>query len=287
MTAPLPGPVIILGMHRSGTSVLARSLSSLGLFLGARVQRNEEAVLFRRYNDHLFTLAGARWDHPGPARIWEAEDGPGAGVERRLADAIASYQCASYLGARRYLKYRGLETISEPWGWKDPRNTFLVDLWLRIFPGARVIHLIRHGVDVAASLRRRHQRYLDVYRDGSIRGLSALRSPPNPAVSLRCGSLQGGFTLWKEYVTQGRMALERATRDHPVLDLRFETLTQDPRESLTRVSEFAGLSPAPERLEAAARTIEAGPAESWKRDPELRSFAATVREPLDSEGYEG
>jgi len=281
-----PGPVIIMGMHRSGTSILARSLSRLGLFLGARVQRNEEAILFRRYNDHLFTLAGARWDHPGPARVWEDPDGPGAAVAVRLGEAVSSYQSASYLGARRYLRYRSLEGLGEAWGWKDPRNTFLVDLWLRVFPGARVIHLVRHGVDVAASLRQRHRRHLRLYQEGSFRGLSALRSPPNPAVSLRCAGLQGGFTLWQEYVAQGKTALERASSSNPVLDLRFETLVRDPVECLSRVAEFAGLLPPVEKLRLAAAEINPDAAEGWKRDPELRSFAATLGEPLEAEGYQ-
>jgi hypothetical protein len=44
------------------------------------------------------------------------------------------------------------------WGWKDPRNSITLPVWLKLFPDARVIHIVRNGVDVAESLYRRQQR---------------------------------------------------------------------------------------------------------------------------------
>ena len=59
---------------------------------------------------------------------------------------------AGFLGWKRYLAYRSLERFDQPWGWKDPRNVFTLPLWLRVFPEAKIIYIVRNGVDVAASL---------------------------------------------------------------------------------------------------------------------------------------
>ncbi|MBW1793701.1 MAG: sulfotransferase [Deltaproteobacteria bacterium] len=47
------------------------------------------------------------------------------------------------------------ETAPPFWGWKDPRTTLTLPLWLKLFPKARIIHVIRNGIDSALSLWRR------------------------------------------------------------------------------------------------------------------------------------
>src|SRR4051795_10044845 len=61
-------PVILLGMHRSGTSLIARLLDDLGLFQGAELQDDHESVYFMDVNDLLLKRVGAAWDNPGPVR---------------------------------------------------------------------------------------------------------------------------------------------------------------------------------------------------------------------------
>jgi len=46
-------PIIIIGMSRSGTSMLTRMLDELGLFVGKKLTKNHEALFFRKINDWL------------------------------------------------------------------------------------------------------------------------------------------------------------------------------------------------------------------------------------------
>jgi len=62
------GPLILLGMHRSGTSMAARLLERLGVFMGWRKDSNHEADFFRHANEWLLSQAGGAWDHPEPVR---------------------------------------------------------------------------------------------------------------------------------------------------------------------------------------------------------------------------
>src|SRR5262249_51761949 len=59
----------------------------------------------------------------------------------------------SFLCLAAYLRYRSITNMKQPWGWKDPRNTYTLPIWLDVFPHAKVVHVYRHGVDVAHSLR--------------------------------------------------------------------------------------------------------------------------------------
>src|SRR3954454_23215857 len=73
LNVPRP-PVILLGMHRSGTSLIARVLDELGLFQGAELQEDHESVYFLDMNDLLMRRIGASWDNPGPTRPFLEDD---------------------------------------------------------------------------------------------------------------------------------------------------------------------------------------------------------------------
>ena len=148
-------PVILIGMHRSGTSLLAQLLEALGLFTGWRRAPNHEAGFFNRYNAWLLSSAGGRWDTPGAIDHLLADAEGRALAVDYLRAKLSGPAAVEFLGPRRALRWRSLEAIGEPWGWKDPRTTVTLPIWLELFPGARVLHLVRNGVDVAESLHRR------------------------------------------------------------------------------------------------------------------------------------
>jgi len=68
---------------------------------------------------------------------------------------IKSIRRIKYLGFIKGLKYKSLKELDFPWGWKDPRNTFTIDIWIEVFPNAKLIHIYRNPIDVAESLRKR------------------------------------------------------------------------------------------------------------------------------------
>ena len=145
--------VIMLGMHRSGTSLLAGSLEAAGLNLGkvnnsAPFNRkgNKENEQFRELNDALLERSGFAWYAPpnGPVQ-WEKAD-----LER------ANQLIKPYLDARL------------PWGFKDPRTVWTVEGWLRALPGAHMVGVFRHPSLVVRSLAAR-QGNLSVERDDALK----------------------------------------------------------------------------------------------------------------------
>ena len=132
--------VIVLGMHRSGTSLLTGSLEAAGLYLGevnneAPFNRkgNKENESIRELNDALLERNGAAWNRPpnGQAQ-WSGADEEGS---RSLI--------SPYLAAKR------------PWGFKDPRTVWTVEGWLRLLPHARPVGVFRHPSLVVQSLTAR------------------------------------------------------------------------------------------------------------------------------------
>lgn len=275
-------------MHRSGTSMLGRLLEKLGLFVGAHKDPNNEALFFQKLNEWFMAQCGARWDTPLATHyLWENEELL-ASTDDYVRYLLSNPKAIQFLGLRRYLTTGGITRLNMPWGWKDPRNTFTLPMWLRIFPEAKVVYIERHGVDVAQSLRvrsrkgfvnttRKYQRY---------RPIVFLRPKWGGFIeSPRCASLEGGFSLWQEYTNQATDVIQKLP-NHRVLKLRFEQLLDNPALHLRTSAEFCGLDVSNQKLEALSAGINSSRAYCYLNDSELRGFARDNQFALAERGYE-
>lgn len=143
--------VIILGMHRSGTSALTGSLGILGLQLGDSMRAPHPGVNAKGYWEHLDILRvhdrllaylGSSWDDVRPLP-------DGWGGDPRVA--VFREEIVRIL--RRDF------TDVPVWGLKDPRLCRLLPLWQGVFRdlGTEPYYILthRHPWEVALSLRRR------------------------------------------------------------------------------------------------------------------------------------
>lgn len=283
-------PVIIIGMHRSGTSALTRLLQQSGLFMGRGASRNEEAVFTNAINAWLFRQASATWDRPESVDDLLADETIWPSLVDYVGDITRGPAAARFLGAGRWLRWRRLDRVAEPWGWKDPRTTWTLPLWLELFPDARVLHIVRHGVPVAESLRVRRERAVEqrLARFRHRRHWSRL-NPLAPKTrgfggQPRCHALDGGFSLWEEYVRRAGEHVD--VLGDRALQLRYEDLLAVPREHLQAVLTFCGLPVDENRVAAAAATLDARRAHAWREDERLCRFADEVSERLAIFGYD-
>jgi hypothetical protein len=146
-------PVSILGMHRSGTSMVALLLAECGLSLGdgrdlmppAPDNRAGfgENVRFVELNERLLTALGGSWDAVpefGPGWLDRPEV---TRLERQAAQLVDTF-------AGR-----------EPWGWKDPRSSVTFPFWERVARPLEVVVCLRDPLEVALSLQRRNGLSID------------------------------------------------------------------------------------------------------------------------------
>jgi 2-polyprenyl-3-methyl-5-hydroxy-6-metoxy-1,4-benzoquinol methylase len=139
--------ICIAGMHRSGTSLVARVLHECGLHLGSQDEllppnaENREGFWenrrFVELNEELLATLGGSWHSPPVlARGWE-QDERLAALKRRAAELIRDLR------------------ENEPWGWKDPRSSLTIRFWQELLPKLRVVQCVRDPIEVSESLERR------------------------------------------------------------------------------------------------------------------------------------
>ena len=57
-------PIFILGMHRSGTTMITRALAEAGVHVGTVCDHNSEALYAIDINERIFQAAGGSWWSP-------------------------------------------------------------------------------------------------------------------------------------------------------------------------------------------------------------------------------
>jgi hypothetical protein len=106
--------IAVTGMHRTGTSMVARALRFAGVYLGDDRDLLEPApdnpdgffehAGFVRLDDDLLEATGGSWDQPPPLGPMAADDARVTELQSAARDLVTSL------------------AVEHPWGWKDPRT---------------------------------------------------------------------------------------------------------------------------------------------------------------------
>lgn len=234
--SPRP-PVIIIGAHRSGTTATARALRLLGLQLGERLDSHDEPREMQRLHETFLRELGAAWYNPAPFIAF-------------LAAGEGKQSCAKYLrdrvkpdlsvfgygkGFKAWRMKRRLPR-NVPWGWKEPRTTLFATCWLRVFPEARFVHVVRNPLAVASSIQRRE---LEFQAKGD-------------APSGRVGEFAYCVDLAMTYVEAGEAVGAQTPYFYRV---RFEDIQAEPTAQLTKLASFCDLNFTERQMCRAAATI--------------------------------
>jgi len=276
-------PVIIMGMARSGTSLIAGLLRRIGLFLGHRkIQQDEEATFFYRLNQILLRRIHGEFDNPAPMRYF-LKDRDAVEITVRCLEAdVKSYRIISYLGWSQYLRYRSLQRYDEPWGWKDPQNTYTLPLWLRVFPQAKIVYIVRNGIDVASSLVNFqsniiHNRHIKNQKRSGTLSLRRNLELFGFKGAVRCMSMEGSFTLWEEYVAQAEETLGKIGNSRIIV--KYEDFLADPKRHLVDLCRFCAIEEASETMmDEVVKGINIDRSRAFLSDPELMSFYGNVKD---------
>lgn len=195
--------IVVLGMHRSGTSALARVLNILGGTVPRTlIDKDEsnaagywESLPIGRFNDRVLEAGGSTWHdwHRFNAK-WEKSP-----VVDSFIDEAVELLSQEYGNAPLILL-------------KDPRISVLFSFWLRVFERAgispRCVIIARHPAEVSASLAKRNS-------------FSAVKSR----------------SIWLRYTLDA----ERFSRDIPRAFTTYDTLLQDFRALPAQLEERLNL----------------------------------------------
>jgi hypothetical protein len=275
-------PIVVIGMHRSGTRLLVEVLDKLGVFMGADRQADSESIAFMLINERILHQCGALWSEPMSAHFMLAQPEVVGQIAMSARETLTA-QLEKYAGPSGW----HLEASSKElptFGWKDPRNTFTLPVWKQVFPNLRAIHIVRHGVDVAASLARRHAEALRAATGESVpSALTVIRDHALGVLSSRRGwTVPEALTMWEQYVEKARQ--ESAALGARALEVRYEELVMQPERVIPAIATFCRV-PAPAPHGALLDGLEPTRAFAFRRNPELVAFAGSVREVLARYGY--
>ena len=218
-----PGPrtlIVIAGMHRSGTSLLAQIIHAAGAWLGEDIERQpapsnrsghwEHAAVWR-IHEHLLDTFGQGWGAPvGPLPHRWAE-WPEARAARRELTALAAINL----------------THTGSWAFKDPRVTRLLPLW----------------TDIAGAL------------DADLRVVAGHRGPRSVVASLRNRDAMSDEDAWR-LVRQFETELGAFAQTTEVCAIDYDDLLATPVPIIERLVAFCRMTPSPDALLRARRTIQ-------------------------------
>lgn len=135
--------LVITGMHRSGTSLIASLFSCAGAQLGKELIAPKSDDNPRGFfEDAEFVEFHQALLHTRGQDILVARD------FALVPDAAETERARALIDAR---------AAQNVWGWKDPRTSLVLDFWRTLLPEAQFVFVYRHPLDVMLSLARRLQ----------------------------------------------------------------------------------------------------------------------------------
>ncbi len=266
----LPPPVVVFNKSHSGSRFLARLLAASGIFMGAERNASEDALpllnLVTYFVEHY---------HPDASGLWDAAR-PVDGTLPGLAEAVFAQHLRGHDG-------------SQAWGWKLCETVYALPLIDFLFPGARFVHLIRDGRDVAfsdhvAPVEPFWQKvFVDAVGVGHWRGLAY---GTMARLGYRLDAPRYNMQHWCNSVSLGRR-YGAMLRDR-YLEVRYEALCRQFEPEAARVLAFSG-APEPEAGVAALRgevsldSIGKFRRQPWWRQARVASYGRPL---LRSLGYD-
>lgn len=230
--------VVVLGMHRSGSSLTSGLLEALGVNMGERLMAESRAnpvgyfedKAFLRLNRKILHAAGGTWYDPPSAEAIRTQKEPfRSEVEALFQDKPAL------------------------WGWKDPRTSLTLEVYLDHLPHPHVVVTHRDPEAIAQSLVNR----------GDMQHEEALAL----------------VSLYEERID----ALLKAHPELPRLHASYEAITRRPERWIEEAIRFLDLKPTPQQREEALSLVLS------KRSIRLlrakRLIAEGLRRPLDVPRY--
>jgi len=134
--------LILTGMHRSGTSLVASLFEQAGVHLGAQLAAPQADNPFGFFEDIEFVNFHQDALHARGQNILITRD------------FVFTPDAAEEKYARALITARATREL---WGWKDPRTSLFLNFWHTLIPHAQFLFVYRHPFDVILSLARRGQ----------------------------------------------------------------------------------------------------------------------------------
>lgn len=279
-------PIIIGAVGGSGTRVLARIVSEMGVDIGRDLNwANDDLWMnlllsrpsrvcsgqFDKVESVISGLSLMRRHHMGPAFQMTANE------HRFLSEAISDIWKTDNFGTtslrwclKRLVNFfvpiwrRNEDCVA--WGWKEPTSHFFINQFLEYFSEAKYVHVLRHGLDMAFS-----DNLNQVKQFGSLYDLQSV-TPPD------------ALKFWLAANGNALMAMNKYPQRTTIV--RFEDLCRDPSNSVRGLASFLGFQPSDLEIEKMAGYVRTPESISRYRKRSLVGFSEEDLTALTKFGYD-
>ena len=238
-------PILITGMHRSGTSLVSKILMKNRINLGSYQDNNNESIYFQRLNRWIMSCLGSSWDNPLSLKNINENDLQiivnqlEKNIDNRLTNSV-------YFGFFNILLSRCFYSYNKPFGWKDPSNVFTAVVWKNIFPDLKIINLTRDPLDVSISLLNRQSLLKESDKTLFIDSLSSFIpllsiSKGNILSSFNLSSIDDCLILYKKYLIE--MESNNKIFGSNILNIKYKNLLEYPEAELMKIYKFCKIKP--------------------------------------------
>jgi len=178
--------MFVVGMHRSGTTMVTRALHDANVFSGALLDHNQEPQFAIDINETLLNEAGGNWWSPSAQPELERI------LTTALPDMKRKHILREFINKPEWRASRAVVFHPRPWVLKDPRLCLTLPWWIARFPRAKVLWVQRDSAAVVDSLLRRQdvegeahsdltpataQALVDRYDEAAVRSIKSTGTP--------------------------------------------------------------------------------------------------------------
>ena len=234
-------PIIITGMHRSGTTLVSKIIGGNNVFLGISKDINNESIFFQNINKWLMSINSSTWDNPNSFSDTVHTQNFKLNLDK-LKLTLNGKLNFRYFGLRNYFSNNNFYNIKYNWGWKDPRNIFTLPFWIKLFPQSKVIIIIRHPIDVINSLLIREKKNINIEKNNFKRihpyfliTLFSLNNFSNRS-SMMLNSFDDGMNLYIKYFDEIKKIEKQYKKN--VIIVKYEDIVRNKVDSINKILNF-------------------------------------------------
>jgi hypothetical protein len=259
---PAKPPVFVIGCPRSGTTLVSELLepttygSPVETHFITKYAERLERVGPLTDRDNFMRLVGQIL-RERPVLQWKLDTSPAAVWDRVRESGAVTYRTL----VDTLCMMRSAAKGKTSWGDKTPHFILHLETLSALYPDAKYIGVVRDGRDVALSL---------------------LEKPWGPNNVYACARYWA--QCHRETPALGALRARGA-----LLEVRYETLLQEPEATIDRLYGFLGEACPPDQLQRLCRVLRRSNAGRWRQRMsahEVRTFESQAGETLRRLGYE-
>ena len=156
-----------------------------------------------------------------------------------------------------------------PWGWKDPRNTFTLKIWLKIFPQAKVLNIERHPLDTSLSLLNRQ----NILKKIDLKMKSRFYYPLTNILSISHSSLISStlindfddcLKITRDYINESKINKDKYNEN--ILNITYEDLLTNPLKTIEKIFKHCNISINNDQINTFIKSIDSSNISKYKKE---------------------